>query len=308
MLCALTIEIRGQCCQGEQKADVTVEPRTDGIPESQLRARQMPDGFPGGLTAGEVFSGGTISPGSSAGRPVAGGILGSPATSGAGVRHDGLGNDRRRRDRAHAPQNHVLTSSQPRTRAAWIEGARVVDRRSQQRSVLGSQVRSRFSKIRSSSRFRTVDPVPPFDHIQIELEDSLLGELSLESSRDQQLPDFANGVLRRRQVEILRQLLRNRAGAARELHPLEVRLHRFLELLVVDTFVLPERAVFGHDHGAFELRGYSCVRHPPLDTARLLALLARLARPKLDERGGLWDSPCAGRARREASDRCRPRS
>ena len=94
------------------------------------------------------------------------------------------------------------------------------------------------------------------------------------------------GILRRREVEILGELLRNGAGAARELHALEVDLHRLLELLEVDAAVLPERRVFGHDHGALQARRDASVVHPALHAARRLALVDRLALAQLDERRG----------------------
>ena len=55
--------------------------------------------------------------------------------------------------------------------------------------------------------------------------------------------DLGGGV----QVKVLRELLGDRAAAAYEAAARPVRFDRFLELLEIDPFVLPERIIFGDE-------------------------------------------------------------
>ena len=64
-------------------------------------------------------------------------------------------------------------------------------------------------------RFRAVDAVAPLDDVEVELEDARLPQLGLEPPRDDQLAQLADRVLRRRQIQVLGQLLGDRAAAAR---------------------------------------------------------------------------------------------
>ena len=57
-------------------------------------------------------------------------------------------------------------------------------------------------------------PVAPLDDVQIDLEDARLGQRRFQAARDDQLAQLPERIVRRRQIEVLRQLLRDRAGAA----------------------------------------------------------------------------------------------
>ena len=60
----------------------------------------------------------------------------------------------------------------------------------------------------------TPHPIAPLDDIEIELEDTRLGQRDFEA-RDDELFDLPERIVGRREVEILSELLRDRARAAR---------------------------------------------------------------------------------------------
>ena len=79
------------------------------------------------------------------------------------------------------------------------------------------QRRRRHAEVVARRRLGAPDAVAPLDHVQIDLEDARLRQRRLEPPRDDQLAQLAQRVARRRQVEVLGELLRDRAGAARRL-------------------------------------------------------------------------------------------
>ena len=134
-----------------------------------------------------------------------------------------------------------------------IEHSWVDDRAGEERSLGGTELRDAGVKIRTRRGLRAVHAVAPLDHVQVQLEDPRLRQLGLEPPRDDQLAQLANRVFRRRQVEVFRELLRDGAPAAQQSAARPVDDERFLQLFEVDAFVLPERIVFSHQHGAFQL-------------------------------------------------------
>jgi hypothetical protein len=94
---------------------------------------------------------------------------------------------------------------------------------------------------------------------------------------------FRMRVARRRQVEILGQLLRDGAGPPRCVALLERVLQRLADLFHVDAFVSEEGAVLRDDDGPLEVRRDPPVRHPPLHLTDLASLGAGLRRAQLHE-------------------------
>ena len=81
---------------------------------------------------------------------------------------------------------------------------------------LGAELGCRFVKIGARRRLGAVDAVAPLDHVQIQLENPRFLQLGFEPPRDDQLAQLAQRILRRREIEVLRELLRDRAAAAHE--------------------------------------------------------------------------------------------
>ena len=81
--------------------------------------------------------------------------------------------------------------------------------------------------------------VAPLDDVQVELEDALLRQVILERERDQHLARLAEDAALRRQVEVLRELLRDRA-AADLARPSRSVCDRLLDRAPVDAVVRVE--------------------------------------------------------------------
>src|SRR5205085_1477360 len=103
--------------------------------------------------------------------------------------------------------------------------------------------RGRHAEIRTGGRLGAVDPVAPLDYVQIEFEDARLLQLRFQPPRNDELAQLAQRVLRWREIEVLRQLLRDRAAAAQQPAARPVELDRLLQLIDVDAFVPPESIV-----------------------------------------------------------------
>ena len=105
------------------------------------------------------------------------------------------------------PQQSARRSS--RGQQSWI------DNRAREQCRLRSGQRGRgHTKVGAGRRFRAPDPVTPLDHVEIDLEDARLRQRDLEPARDDELLDLSERVVGGRQIQILRQLLRDRARPA----------------------------------------------------------------------------------------------
>jgi len=123
--------------------------------------------------------------------------------------------------------------------------------------------------------------------IEIELENPRLREVSLELPGDEKLADFAHRVSRRREIEVLRQLLGDRRTAARDFAFVDALLDDLFELFRVDSFMLVETAVLGDDHRATEPGGDSADRYPSVVDPVVLPFAAQARLSLFHERGRL---------------------
>ena len=127
-----------------------------------------------------------------------------------------------------------------------------------------------LAEIRLARRGETVGTLTEVDLVHVELEDLLLRQLGLDLQREQRLVDLANVVLLGRQIEVARDLHRDRrcALAARAA---EVGQSRAQHALVVDAAVLVEARVFDRDHRVLHQLGDLRDRR---EVAPLLAVFA----------------------------------
>src|SRR4030095_3408037 len=95
--------------------------------------------------------------------------------------------------------------------------------------------------------------------------------------RTAQLGQRSKAMPRGREIEILRELLRNGARASHQAATLPIGLERLLDFDKIDAFMAPESRVLGHEHSALQMRRDAPVRYPLLDATRLAPLGARLA-------------------------------
>ena len=78
---------------------------------------------------------------------------------------------------------------------ARVEQVRIDERRGEQRGLLRTELRRRRPEILSCGCLGAVDPIAPLDHVQVQLEDALFGELRLETPGDDQLAQLADRIL-----------------------------------------------------------------------------------------------------------------
>ena len=148
--------------------------------------------------------------------------------------------------------------------------------------------RRRHAEVGARRRVRAPDAVAPLDDVEIDLEDARLRQRRLEPPRDDQLAQLAQRIARGREIQVLGELLRDacsRRAARRRVSSACCIGHA--DLLDVDPLVLPERAVFGDQHGALQVAARCASTAPSADRSEGLAVALGLARPQLHERGGL---------------------
>ncbi len=113
------------------------------------------------------------------------------------------------------------------------------------------EARARLFVVVAGGGFGAIDPRSELDDIQIDLENPFLGELLFELMGEQCLFDLSQGIPGRREIEVLRELLRDRRGSAREAFVLPGVFECGFHLGGIESVVAEERGVFADQHGAF---------------------------------------------------------
>ena len=135
-------------------------------------------------------------------------------------------------------------------------------------------------------RLGAEDPVAPFRYVQIEFQDALLGKTPLDLPRDQRLMGFPQEILLGGEIEVLRELLRDRAATPAQLALLPVACECLLEAFPIKPMVLVERRVFRHDDRLLQMGRDARQRHPGPGQREGPAFLGGLGPPRLDQHGG----------------------
>ena len=164
--------------------------------------------------------------------------------------------------------------------------SRIDDGSGEKRRLLSRECGSGLSEVNARSGLAAEDAVAPLDDVEVDLQNPALGERGLEPPGNHQLLELPHRVPGRRQVQVLGKLLRDRAGAARELSFLPIRLERCANLLKVDPFVVEKRRVLRNEHRTPQRVRDARVRHPLLADLKLPPLLLRFAFAQLHERAG----------------------
>src|SRR3989475_8679308 len=162
-----------------------------------------------------------------------------------------------------------------------VPRARPRQARRQLRGLVLVQLGRRLAEVAPARRLRAVHAGPEFYDIQIELEDPPLGQRALELPGQNALACLAQRAARGREPEVLRELLGDRRGTARDLALLERFRHGHAHVAGGEAVVVEEADVLGHEDGALEVQRDGAVGHPPpLDArrgaGRALALLVAL--------------------------------
>src|SRR5690606_38156297 len=95
-----------------------------------------------------------------------------------------------------------------------VGGERVRQRRGEGGGLVQREAGRGAAEVVPGGRLRTEDSGTPLGHVEVELEDAVLGEEALEAARDDELLRLAQERPLRREVEVLGELLRDRAAPA----------------------------------------------------------------------------------------------
>ncbi len=148
-----------------------------------------------------------------------------------------------------------------------VDAARVGDHGHEARRLGHRQLASGLVVVRAGGRLASVDPVAPLDHVEVEGEDPPLREVLLQPVSDDHLAQLAGEALAGVEEQVLGELLGDRAPSADRLALRDVRLHRLLDRLPVDSVVAEELLVLGGDRRLDEVPGDAREGDPRLHRA-----------------------------------------
>ena len=151
-------------------------------------------------------------------------------------------------------------------------------------------------EVEPGGSFRPVDPLAELGDIEVELEDPLLRQVPLERPRQKKLLELPKRISRRREVEVLGQLLRDRGAAVREFAILQVASKRSLNSFHVDGVVFIEGVVLRHEHRAAKVRRDAAIGDEVIAERVVLPRCPQLRATAIHERRS------GGRMRRESGD------
>ena len=117
------------------------------------------------------------------------------------------------------------------------------------RRLLAIQLRRRHVIVKLRRSFGAIDSAAPFDHVQIQLQNPVLGQKSLGQRHQGKLHAFAKKRPLGRQKQILDQLLRDGGPAAPQPMMLHIVFDNLLHFDPVESVMLAEPSVFGCYHG-----------------------------------------------------------
>ena len=122
----------------------------------------------------------------------------------------------------------------------------------QPRCVFAVDVAGWDSIVITARRFGAVDAGPPFDHVEIELENAALAEDNFGHRYECELGTFAKDGAVRSEEQVFYKLLRDGGGAAGAA-ALQIVFGGDFDLLPVESMVLIEALIFGGDHRMLQI-------------------------------------------------------
>src|SRR6185295_3357617 len=155
----------------------------------------------------------------------------------------------------------------------------------QKRGLVGVQRCGRCVEVSASSGFGAVDAVSPFDHVQIDFQYSPLSQNPFHLFGDHRFVEFAKRILRSREKEILRELLRDCRRAPAEAAFVPILLERLLHFFPIEASVIEEPRVFAGKNGLSQVARDAIVRHPCLNPPRLFTTRSYFRRSLVHHRG-----------------------
>ena len=134
-------------------------------------------------------------------------------------------------------------------------------------------------------RLAAENPVAPLDDVEVELEDAPFVEDGFQHHRDRGFLGLAPVASLSRKKQVLGQLLRNRRASGDDPAFAHILVHRQLNAVPVEAFVIDELRIFGGNHRLLEIDRNPLVGHPHVLQARLRPLGLQLGKPHRHERG-----------------------
>ena len=123
-----------------------------------------------------------------------------------------VGGERNEAPALHPPADDFRTPQHVPAVHVRPVAERARNHRRQAEGLLEGERRCGPPEIPPGRRIHTEDPVPPFDQIHVQLQDALLAQILLQQHRNDHFPGLPQGILRGREVQVLGQLLRDRAS------------------------------------------------------------------------------------------------
>src|SRR5437764_632617 len=168
--------------------------------------------------------------------------------------------------------------------------ARVGERRGQRRRLRLVQLRGGDAEVGAARRVRAPHARAPLRSSEIELEDPVLGQRELEAQRGHRLLQLPQRIARRREVQVLRELLCDRARAAQPLAvvprrrdrphqaPAAVRAERVGDLGRLDAVMSAKPRILSDDDHALQQRRDVAVKVVDLGLTPSPSLAVRFVR------------------------------
>jgi hypothetical protein len=124
---------------------------------------------------------------------------------------------------------------------------------------------------------RSIDASAPFSHVEIQFEDSLLRELMFQFAGDERFFGFSEQGFIGGEIEVFRQLLRDRAAASFKHAGFEIFDRGILDAFPVESLMLKKRRILGDDYGTLQVFRNLRERHPnPFGIPPAVLMLPRL--------------------------------
>ncbi|CAB3641830.1 hypothetical protein LMG26685_02008 [Achromobacter mucicolens] len=157
--------------------------------------------------------------------------------------------------RLHAAQHVMLADFRAREVGDGVKARGRLGNAGQHGGFGRRDFRQRLAEVRAGGGRKPIGAMTQIDLVHVELEDLVLGELGFNLERQQQFIELARVGLLRRQIEVARNLHRDRAAALGLGALDDVGQHGACNAHPVDAAVAVETVVLGRQHGLAHYRG-----------------------------------------------------
>src|SRR5262249_24173113 len=147
-------------------------------------------------------------------------------------------------------------------RRARVPRVRIREARGELRGLERTNARGGLAEVSARRRLHAVDAGAELDDVEVELQDSSLGQRALKLPGEDELTQLPERAPGRRQPQVLRELLRDGRGPTRQRLPLDGSLERVPDLAEIHSPMPEEVDVLADDHGALQRQRDGAIGHP----------------------------------------------